>query len=146
MLPLPFTISLLFLTIAFLTSKLQYTSTYLLVSIYALLGPIETAAILLCTFSSINSGHWQPTIRILLICSLATIVLINLIGYIVQTRYLMLDRRFERWANRGSRCDNYSCNWIWFQIISFLSFVTSYKLKMVLFSRLFNFECFKFQL
>lgn len=40
MIPFPFTISLIFLSLAFLTSKLQYHSTYITIAIYSVLGPI----------------------------------------------------------------------------------------------------------
>ncbi len=47
MFPFIFMISLSFLIIASLTSKLQNDSTNLLISIYSALGPIESAAITL---------------------------------------------------------------------------------------------------
>lgn len=49
MLPFIFLISLAFLVVASLTSKLQNDSTNLLISIYSALGPTESAAIALTT-------------------------------------------------------------------------------------------------
>jgi hypothetical protein len=49
MLPFIFLISLAFLVIASLTSKLQNDSTNLLIAIYSALGPAESAAIALTT-------------------------------------------------------------------------------------------------
>lgn len=49
MFPFIFLISLAFLVIASLTSKLQNDSTNLLISIYSALGPAESAAIALTT-------------------------------------------------------------------------------------------------
>lgn len=139
MLPLPFTISLLFLTLAFLTSKLQYPSTYLLISVYSLLGPIETGVILSCLLSFIGNDHSQPIVTVLLISSLGGILLLNVLGLVVQSGSLMLDMKFVRWVNRKGKWDSIRCNLIWFNIISVLSLATNYKLKMILFSRLFNF-------
>ncbi len=78
-------------------------------------------------------------IKILLIAALAIIFLVNLMGYIIQTPYLLGDRKFLKWANRRVRKGDSRSNLIWFHIISLFSLFTSYKLKMVLFSRLFNF-------
>ncbi len=103
MLPLPFTISLLFLSVAFLTSKLQYRSTYLLISLYSLLGPIETASLLLCTLSFASNDYAQSIVSALLICALAGIGLLNVLGFVVQSGYLMLDVKFKRWANRKAK-------------------------------------------
>lgn len=102
MFPFIFTISLSFIVIAFLTSKLQNDSTNLLISIYSALGPIETATIAMSTVIFITNGHPEVMIKILLFTALGFILLINLMGFIVQTPYLLADRKFLKWANRKS--------------------------------------------
>lgn len=47
-----------------------------------------------------------------------------------------------KWVNRRTKREECRFNLFWFFFISFLSLLTNYKLKMVIFCRLFSFNCF----
>jgi hypothetical protein len=51
MFPLPYTLTFVILTAAFIISKLQYKPTYIQIALYSMLGPMEQASIILLSYT-----------------------------------------------------------------------------------------------
>lgn len=64
---------------------------------------------------------------------------LNLFGLLVQSYQLAKDSKFERWL--GVRC-----NTVFYGIVVAVSAVTSYKFKLIVFTKLFSFKCVRAQL
>ena len=75
----------------------------------------------------------------LLLIGLAMIYSINLLGLLIQTPILCSDNKFSHWVSN-------SFHKIFFLVITILSFLTNYKLKMIVFSKLFSFTSARAQL
>lgn len=69
---------------------------------------------------------------LLLLVVLGIIYFINFVGLVSQTPILLMDDKFMHWKRN-------TCNHIIFWVVTFLSFITNYKLKLILFSKLFSF-------
>ena len=76
---------------------------------------------------------------LLLVIVLGAIAFLNFISFIAQTIVLMWDKKFSEWLGV---CGNKTM----FGIITVLSFLVNYKLKMAIFTKLFNFLCMRAQL
>jgi hypothetical protein len=146
MISLPFTIAAIILIVACSISKIQYSSTYMSIAIHAFLGPIETAS-LICSLVSYNQSN-EPkfSIKILFISALAIIATLNLIAFVIQTAFVAQDRKFLKWVRRQDYKKSTKFNLFWFYFMSISSVLSNYKLKMLIFSRLFSFDCLKSQL
>ena len=134
-LPLPFTILAGIFFIACCMSKLQNYNTYLVGALYSLLGLVETTAIAYLSYRyySIGHGNYDLTFLLLLLSALGVIYLLNLLGLLVQTMLLLYDRRFQHWLHTPS-------NKCFYSFVVVFSAALNYKLKMIVFTRLFKFD------
>lgn len=121
--------------IACCLSKIQNINTYLVGVAYAIFGFVETGVIayLLVRYYLLGSTYYEWNMVLLLLVVLGIIYLLNLVSLITQTILLCFDTRFSAWlavycSNRG-----------FFGVITIFSMLINYKLKMVLFTKLFNF-------
>ena len=69
----------------------------------------------------------------IMLAVLGAIYVLNGIGLLVQTPYLVADIRFSQWLKSGNRC--------FFAFITIMSLLLNYKTKMILFTKLFKFHC-----
>ena len=142
--PLPFSIICGVIIIGCLLSKLQNENSYLIGTIYCLVGIVETVSLgyLILRVISTNelktiwSESYNLIILLFLIC-LAWIYLTNLIAAIVQTYLLSTDTKFNKYASK---------HFIAYMTVSFISLLTNYKFKLIITTKLFDFSCFKSQL
>jgi cadmium resistance protein CadD (predicted permease) len=146
MIPVPFTVVSLMLLVACFISKLQYKSSHLIIALHAILGPFETATLAYAFVSYLQYGQTEFITRLLLIIPLTLIGILNLLALAAQTPTLTEDGHFSKWLKRRENKEDTRFNYCWFYFISILSFLSNYKLKMLLFSGLFNFECLKCKL
>jgi hypothetical protein len=108
------------------------SATYLTIRYYtADFFPVKMFARLLNT----DSGSGFPV----LIIGLIIIFGINLIGVLIQTAILCYDIKFIGWLR--SRCHK-----IFFGVVTLLSGLINYKIKLILFCKMFNFGCTRAQL
>lgn len=133
--PIPFTILGCIVFIACCMSKLQNNNTYLIGLLYSLFGLIETGCLVYLAYQYFKLG---PNVYILnylfiMLAVLGAIYVLNVLGLIIQTPYLVNDSRFSQWLKTGNKC--------FFVFITLLSLFINYKAKMLLFSRLFKFHC-----
>lgn len=115
-------------------SKLQNTNTYLIGILYSLFGLIETGSMIYLTYQYFKLG---PDVYVLnylfiMLAVLGAIYVLNVLGLVVQTPYLVGDGRFGQWLKTGNRC--------FFAFVTILSLLINYKAKMILFSKLFKFH------
>lgn len=146
--PLPFTITASIVFVACFMSKLQNSNTYTIGIAYALYGLVETSvlAYTLLTYSydqkvtasASAAGPGTDYSRYLLV-ALAAIGALNFLGLTLQSYQLAHDEKFRRWMGA-------SCNCVCYGIVVVLSAVTSYKFKLIIFTKLFHFQCLRAQL
>lgn len=150
--PMPFTCIGVALFIACFMSKLQNKNTYLIGAAYSLFGLLETISLLYLIKKYYDTSiHGRllatsdPTVEfeankfLLLLVGLGMIYFINMLGLIAQTPILCGDVRFQQWLRNSFHKG-------FFTFITILSFLTSYKLKLIIFSKLFSFTCARSQL
>lgn len=138
MFPFPFTIFSLIVLGAGLVSKLQNQNTYLIGLGYSVLGVVETAVVgyvLYSYFYKYEGREWLTVC--LMLGGLGVIALLNVLACVVQTATLCSDKRFHTWTR--STCPTT----ITFLTITLLSTLTNHKLRLILFTRLFNLPAFK---
>lgn len=137
--PMPFTIGFSIIFIACFVSKLQNSATYLVGSLYAFVGLLEVGSLGLLGWKYYEGGKYENVNLFLLVGSAGLIYLLNFLSLTMQTPLLLLDKRLSSWSNN-------SCNKASFTIFTICSFLLSYKLKLIIFTRLFSFHCLKAQL
>jgi hypothetical protein len=146
MIGLPFTIATVLLSVAMLTSKFQDGSTRFMVACYSIFGTFESGSLFLTLILYLGDASRSETVQILLIISLSFIYIINFLGFLIITPYLLSDRKFMKWTSSRAKREDCRCNLFMFHVINVCSFLTNYKLKMLIFSRLFGFNCFNSRL
>lgn len=142
MLPLPLTLSTCLALVAVLTSKLQYSGTQFLLSLCSISGVIEMIGFAITMANYFAWSESSSMLRLLLLTSSCFVVALNIVGFAVLTPYLLSDRRCLRWTiqpkNKGC-----SCNLISFHVLGVMGLFSSFKLRLLMFSRLFGFNCFR---
>ena len=78
-----------------------------------------------------TADHWQ-----LLLIALGIIGFLNIIGMLAQSCQLSGDEAFAKWLRA-------KCNYALYVVITIMAALTSYKLKMIIFTRLFGFYCLR---
>ena len=146
MIPVPFTVAGALLLLAFFISKLQYSSSYVLIALHAVLGMFETGTLVFSLITYLNRNQQETIYTLLFIVSLGIIAALNVFGLMIQTPYITDDKHFEKWTKRRDKKDEVKFNYCWFYFITIFSLLTNFKLKMLLFSGLFNFDCLKCKL
>ena len=142
----PFTATAAVLTIASLISKFQYEPTHLRVALHAIFGLLQTVSLAIAYITYIGVGNMRTVASILFPIILGFIFCNNFLGLLIQTPFFMADRRFLRWLSHRKNEKDCKLHLIWYYVLTIFSFLTNYKFKMIIFSRLFNFDCFKGQL
>lgn len=145
---MPFTCIGFSIFIAFLMSKLQNKNTYLIGSGYGLLGILETVSLayLILKYANYNQSlQASPSAAPLanefplLAIGLIIIYSLNLIGFVAQTPILCSDTKFEGWLKSG-------VHKFIFIVVTLLSLLVNYKIKLFLFTKLFGFTSTRSQL
>lgn len=136
---MPFTIVGLVVFVACFMSKLQNKNTYLIGTAYALIGVLETLSLGFMVWKYSQLSTFDQNNLQLFFITLGIIYGLNLLGLIAQTPMLVFDEKFKRWVE-------VTCNKVFFIVISILSFLINYKLKMIIFTKLFSFLCVRGQL
>jgi predicted membrane channel-forming protein YqfA (hemolysin III family) len=103
MILIPFSISALTISVAFIISKLQNHNTYLAGAIYALLGILEIGVIVNCLIKYLNEKSTPQLLLIVISVSLGILFLINLISLIFITPWIHSDSKFARWISHLSK-------------------------------------------
>ncbi len=140
--PLPFTITGTLLFVACFMSKLQNSNSYVVGTAYSLFGVLETTSLVTTILIYANYLRQNITAEDLsayLQGALVAIAILNLFSLFLHCYQLTNDQKFQKWVK--SRC-NYIC----YIIFSIISCLMNYKVKMMLFSRLFSFQCLRAQL
>lgn len=71
--------------------------------------------------------------------ALIAIAILNMFSLLLHCYQLTNDQKFQKWVKNR-------CNYICYLILSIVSCLLNYKVKMMLFSRLFSFQCLRAQL
>lgn len=100
MFPLPFTVSALLLLLAVTISKLQYRASHISIAAHALLGPLETGALINTLVIYLANNYENMTVLILLVVALSLVGLFNFFGFAIQTPFMVEDRHFLKWLRR----------------------------------------------
>ena len=146
MIPVPFTVTAALLMLAFCISKLQYPLTHFFIALHSVLGLFESATLAYSLVMYLQRSQQESIYIILFVSALGIIAMLNMFGLIVQTPFIVKDVHFQKWTKRREKKGDFKCNYIWFYFISLLAFLSNYKLKMLLFSGFFNFDCLKCKL
>ena len=135
--PLPFTITGSIIFIACFMSKLQNRNTYIVGVAYSLYGIIEVGCL---SFTILKFDEpADSNFKTFLIVSLLIIAGLNIFGLLVQSFQLARDDKFKKWLGVPFNCGFYG-------VVVTLSALTSYKFKMLIFTKLFSFQCLRAQL
>lgn len=139
--PLPFTIFGLIIIGAGLMSKLQNSNTYFIGLAYSVFGILETGVVLYLLYHYFfKYAQYEMLTVYLILAGLGVFALLNIFGFIAHTVQLCTDSFFNKWMKSGcSPCTG-------FFIATLLSLTINYKFKLILFSKIFNFNAFKAQL
>lgn len=113
-------------------------------TIYSLMGVVETLSVgylILRIVSNIGlkeklEGYYEY-VFVLFLVVVGWIYFTNLLAVVVQSCLLPNDKKFIKYTSRHS---------ITFITVSIISTLISYKFKMIIATRLFDFSCFKCQL
>ena len=142
--PLPFVMVSCIIIIACVLSKLQNENSYLVGTIYSLLGIVETVSVAYLILRIVTKDDLQTifvdsyqTMMVLFFVVLGWIYFTNLLAVVIQSCVLTSDKKFKKYSLK---------HWFTFTLVSIISAVTSYKFKLIISTRLFNFSCFKCQL
>ena len=76
---------------------------------------------------------------------IGALVFINVFASIVQVPYLLGDEKVKKWL-KGKEDEKRSCNIFWFSTTVIAGILVNYKIKLLIFSRLFGFHCYKCKL
>lgn len=107
--------------------------TYLPGLLYSLLGLVETGCLiyLLYYYFNISIHIWKYLLVLFIVTGI--IYLLNILSLFIQTVFLLFDTYFAHWIKVPSnRC--------FFIFATFISTIINYKFRMILFSKLFQFQ------
>lgn len=116
-------------------SKLQNHNTYLIGSLYSLMGLVETGSIayLIYRYYSIGPDYYDRNYLLVLVGALGVIYVLNLFSFFIQTMLLLYDPKFAQWLRACGHKSFYS-------FVVIVSLLLNYKFKMIVFTRLFKFS------
>ena len=88
---------------------------------------------------SFSPDNNQPDFKKYLLAALFVIGGINIFGLVVQSWQLAGDQKFAKWLK-------IKCNFVFYGITVLISALGNYKFKLIIFTKLFNFQCVRAQL